>query len=52
MATVGDLRTQLEDLDDEVELLVELPGTMRPVAGIAVRATPEDGLQLVMLADL
>lgn len=52
MATVGDLRTQPEDLDDDVEVLVEFPGTMRPVAGIAVRATAEDGLQLVVLADL
>lgn len=51
MATGGDLRNQLvEDLD--VEVLVELPGTMRPLAGLAVRATADDGLQLVLLTDL
>jgi hypothetical protein len=51
-ATVGDLRAQLEGLEDNDQVLVEFPGAVRPVAGIAVRATPEHGLQLVVLADL
>lgn len=52
MATVGDLRAQLEDLDDNDEVLVEFPGAMRRAAGISVRATAEEGMQLVVLADL
>lgn len=52
LATVGDLRAQLEGLDDSDEVLVEFPGAMRRAGGISVRATAEEGMQLVVLADL
>jgi hypothetical protein len=38
--------------DDDAEVIVELPGTFRPVAGISVRSTAENGTQLIILADL
>ena len=53
MTTVADLRAVLADVDDDAEVVVELPGTTnRPVAGLSIRSTAEDGVQLVVLADL
>lgn len=52
MVTVAQLRQVLEAVDDEAaEVVVELRGTFRPVAGVAVRSTAEHGEQLVVLAD-
>lgn len=51
--TVAQLRQVLDEVEDaDAEVVVELPGTFRPVAGISVRLTPEHGTQLVVLADL
>ena len=52
MVTVAQLRQVLEEMDDDAEVVVELPGTFRPVARVAVRSTAEHGTQLVILADL
>lgn len=51
MVTVGQLSEVLEEMDDEAaEVIVELPGTFRPVAGILIRLTPVHGTQLMVLA--
>lgn len=52
MITVADLRQAIADLDDDTEVVVELPGTMRPVVGVAIRSSATDGVQVVVLADL
>lgn len=52
MVTVAQLRQVLEEVDAAAEVVVELPGTFRPVAGISLRYTAEHGQQLVILADL
>jgi len=53
MVTVAQLRQVLDEVeDDTAEVIVELPGTFRPVAAVAVRSTAGHGTQLVVLADL
>lgn len=53
MVTIAQLRQVLDEIDDgDAEVVVELPGTFRPVAGVSVRSTAEDGTQLIILADL
>lgn len=52
MVTVAQFRTVLDEVDDDTEVLVELPGTFRPVVGVSIRSTAEDGVQVVVLADL
>lgn len=53
MVTVAQLRQVLLEVDDaDAEVVVELPGTFRPVAGVSIRLTPEHGTPLVILADL
>ena len=53
MVTVAQLRQVLDEMDDDdAEVVVELPGTFRPVVGVSVRSTAEHGTQLVALADL
>ena len=52
MVTIEQLRRVLDEMDDDVEVVVELPGSFRPVAGVSVRSTAEHGTQLVVLTDL
>ena len=52
MVTIAQLRQVLEEVDDDAEVIVEVPGTFRPVAAVAVRSTAGRGTQLVVLADL
>jgi hypothetical protein len=52
MVTVAQLRQTLDELqNDDAQVVVELLGTFRPVAGISVRASAGHGTHLVVLAD-
>ena len=53
MVTVAQLQQVLEEVGDaDTEVVVELPGTFQPVAGVSLRYTTERGEQLVVLTDL